>query len=63
MRKLLEMYTASRMQNMVHICKKVAYFVTNVLSNIFRLSYFGALGVESPTVGPLFVYSFWGLRR
>ena len=52
----LEIYVASRMQNMVHIRKRNTYFVTNLLFRMFWKSSLGALGVESPYGGaiPLF---------
>ena len=48
MRKPVEMYTVSRMQNVVQIRKKNVYFVTNSLVRQFWKSSLGALGVESP---------------
>ena len=52
MRKPSEMYIASRMQNMVQVCKKNAYFVTNLVLHFKKCS-FGALGVESPNGGAI----------
>ena len=53
MRETLEMVTASRMQNMVDICKKNTCFATILLFRFFRKSYFWALGVESPHGGAI----------
>ena len=42
------MYSASRLQNMVRIRKRNAYFGTNCLFTLVCYFYFRALGVESP---------------
>ena len=52
MRKLFEMYTASRMQNMVQIRKKTSIsWQTYFLKYLEK--YFDALGVESPHGGAM----------
>ena len=47
------MYTALRMQNMVHNCKKNAYFVTQIIVRLLKTITFRALGVESPRGGAI----------
>ena len=53
MREPLEMFTASRLQDMVQIRKKNTYSVTKLLFWNFATSSFGALGVESPHDGAI----------
>ena len=53
MRKPLEMYIASRMQNMVQIRARSVGFTTKLLFDIFPNFSFGALGVESPHGGAI----------
>ena len=53
MRKTLEMYTASRMRNMVQLRKKNACFVTSLPFLKLLKSSFWALGVESPHGGAI----------
>ena len=53
MREPLEIYVASRMQNMVQIRAKNLYFVTNLHFLLFLKGSFGALGVESPNGGAI----------
>ena len=56
MRKPPEMYTASRMQNIVPIRTNNSY---SVIIFLFWKSSFGALGVESPDGGAIFLESLW----
>ena len=53
MREPLEMYTASRMQHMVHTRKNNAYFATNLLFQFCRENVLlGLSALRAPTVGP-----------
>ena len=54
MREPLEMFTASRMQNIVQIHTKNKYFVIKQFS-IFYIFTFRAVGVESPRGGAITV--------
>ena len=51
----LEIVTASLMQNIVQIPTKNAYFVTKLLFRNVGKSYLGALGVESPHGGAIYM--------
>ena len=55
MREPWEMYTASRMQIMVRICKKNNYSATKIFSRFLNILILGlSLGVESPRGGAMF---------
>ena len=54
-REPLEMVTASLMQNMEQIRKKNTYLVTKLFLKVFGKSSVGALGVESPHGGAIYV--------
>ena len=53
MREPWEIYTASRMQNMMQIREKNFYFVTKIIFRNFVIFTLGALGVESPRGGAM----------
>ena len=53
MRKLSEMYTASRIQYMAQTRKTNVFFVTNLLFNFLKKVLFWLSASSAPTVGPL----------
>ena len=55
MREPLEIVTTSILQNMVQIFKKNTYVVTKILLKNVGRSSLGALGVESPPGGAMFL--------
>ena len=55
--ELKEMFTVSRMQHMVNIRKKNAYFVTKPFFDYLSIT-FRAFGVESPRGGAICMYVF-----
>ena len=52
MQKPLEMYTASRMQNMWQIRKKSAHSLTNLLFKLFEKVLLGRSALRAPAEGP-----------
>ena len=52
MRKPLEMYVASRMQNMVQIRAQNACFATKLHIFVFAIILLGFSALRAPTVGP-----------